>query len=210
MPLIKDGRVVEDTWLRLEDDAQPEPGTAVIVSLERWQAERETLAGRNAPLGLWLKSDQSPAGVAEDLGHFDLVALEFPKFNDGRAFSYGRLLRERYGFTGEVRAVGEVLQDQLLFMHRCGFDAFAVAADDALDRWAAAVGEISVWYQPTADGRPFALSLRERRQAARPKGCSATDETSAGRTRKIAGQKAVRRRGLGLLNRNSLYLGQGT
>ena len=179
MPLIKDGRVVEDTWLRLEDDAQPEPGTAVIVSLERWQAERETLAGRNAPLGLWLKSDQSPAGVAEDLGHFDLVALEFPKFNDGRAFSYGRLLRERYGFTGEVRAVGEVLQDQLLFMHRCGFNAFAVAADDALDRWAAAVGEISVWYQPTADGRPFALSLRERRRAARPKGCSKTGETPA-------------------------------
>jgi uncharacterized protein (DUF934 family) len=179
MPLIKDGRVVEDTWLRLEDDAQPEPGTAVIVSLERWQAERETLAGRNAPLGLWLKSDQSPAGVAEDLGHFDLVALEFPKFNDGRAFSYGRLLRERYGFTGEVRAVGEILQDQLLFMHRCGFDAFAVAADDALDRWAAAIGEISVWYQPMADGRPFASSLRERRRAARPKGCSKTGETPA-------------------------------
>ena len=107
MPLIKDGRVVEDTWLRLEDDAEPEPGTAVIVSLERWQAERETLAGRNAPLGLWLKSDQSPAGVAEDLGHFDLVALEFPKFNDGRAFSYGRLLRERYGFTGEAAAPAE-------------------------------------------------------------------------------------------------------
>ncbi len=179
MPLIKDGRVAEDPWLRLEDDTQLEPGTAVIISLERWRAERETLAGRNAPLGLWLKSDQSPVEVAEDLVHFDLVALEFPKFNDGRAFSYARLLRERYGFTGEVRAVGEVLQDQLLFMQRCGFNALAIAADDALDRWLAAVGEISVWYQPTADGRPFAMSLRERRQAARPKGCSETGETSA-------------------------------
>jgi uncharacterized protein (DUF934 family) len=179
MPLIKDGRVAEDPWLRLDDDARPEPGAAVIVSLERWQAGREALAGRNAPLGLWLRSDQSPAEVAEDLEHFDLIALEFPKFNDGRAFSYGRLLRERYGFTGEVRAVGEVLQDQLLFMHRCGFNALAVAADDALDRWLAAVDEISVWYQPTADGRPFAMSLREKRRAARTKGCSETGETSA-------------------------------
>ena len=97
------------------------------------------------------------------------MALEFPKFGDGRAFSYARLLRERYGFTGEVRAVGEVLYDQLVFMHRCGFDAFEIAADDAAGRWLQALGEISVWYQPTADGRPSAMSLRQRRLAALPK-----------------------------------------
>jgi uncharacterized protein (DUF934 family) len=162
MPLIKDGRVADDPWLRLADDEALPTGAPAIVSLERWQAERESLAGRNAPLGLWLRSDQSPALVADDLDHFDLVALDFPKFNDGRAFSYARLLRERYGYRGELRAVGEVLRDLLLYMHRCGFDAFAIDRDDALERWEAALEEMSVWYQPTADGRPIVLRQRAR------------------------------------------------
>jgi len=162
MPLIKDGRVADDPWVRLGDEERPDAGASVIVSLERWQAERETLVGRNAPLGLWLRSDQSPAEVAEDLKYFSLVALEFPKFGDGRAFSYARLLRERFGFEGEVRAVGEVLRDLLLYMHRCGFDAFEIARDDAVERWQAALEEMSVWYQPTADGRPFVLRQRAR------------------------------------------------
>ncbi len=169
MPLIKDGRVAEDPWLRLADEDEVEAGRPVIVSLERWQADRETLKGRNAPLGLWLKSDQSPAQVADDLRHFALIALEFPKFNDGRAFSYARLLRERYGYRGEVRAVGEVLRDLLLYMHRCGFDAFAIDRDDAVERWQAALDEMSVWYQPTADGRPFASRQRARAGAPTPK-----------------------------------------
>ena len=169
MPLIKDGKAAEDPWLRLDDEEQPEAGAPVIVSLERWQAERETLMGRNAPLGLWLKSGQSPAEVADDLRYFDLVALEFPKFSDGRAFSYARLLRERYGYQGEVRAVGEVLRDLLLYMHRCGFDAFQIDRDDAAERWQAALDEVSVWYQPTADNRPFALRQRARAGAAKPK-----------------------------------------
>lgn len=169
MPLIRDGRVADDPWVRLGDEEQPEAGASVIVSLERWQAERETLTGRNAPLGLWLKSDQSPAELADDLKYFSLIAFEFPKFNDGRAFSYARLLRERFGFTGEVRAVGEVLRDLLLYMHRCGFDAFEIDRDDAVERWQEAVAEMSVWYQPTADGRPFALRQRARSGGAAPK-----------------------------------------
>jgi uncharacterized protein (DUF934 family) len=168
MPLIKDGRLADDPWLRLGDEDEVEAGVAVIVSLERWQAERETLAGRNAPVGLWLKAGQSPAEVADDLSHFGLIALEFPKFNDGRAFSYARLLRERYGYQGEVRAVGEVLRDALLFMHRCGFDAFAIDRDDAPAHWEAALAELSVWYQPTADGRPFAMRERARARRVAP------------------------------------------
>jgi uncharacterized protein (DUF934 family) len=168
MPLIKDGQVADDPWLRLADEEQPEAGQPVIVSLERWQAERETLIGRNAPLGLWLRADQSPAEVADDLRYFALVALEFPKFNDGRAFSYARLLRERYGYQGEVRAVGEVLRDLLLYMHRCGFSTFQIDRDDAAERWQAALEEVSVWYQPTADDRPFALRQRARARAAKP------------------------------------------
>jgi uncharacterized protein (DUF934 family) len=168
MPLIKDGQVADDPWLRLADEEQPEAGQPVIVSLERWQAERETLMGRNAPLGLWLRAGQSPAEVADDLRYFALVALEFPKFNDGRAFSYARLLRERYGYQGEVRAVGEVLRDLLLYMHRCGFSTFQIDRDDAAERWQAALEEVSVWYQPTADDRPFALRQRARARAAKP------------------------------------------
>ena len=91
------------------------------------------------------------------------------KFNDGRAFSYARLLRERYGFQGEVRAVGEVLRDLLLYMHRCGFDAFEIDRQDAVERWQAALAEVSVWYQPTADGRSFTLRQRARGGGAMPK-----------------------------------------
>jgi uncharacterized protein (DUF934 family) len=178
MPLIKDGRVTDDPWLRLADDDELQAGAPVIVSLERWQAERESLAGRNAPLGLWLRGDQSPAQVANDLQYFQLIALEFPKFNDGRAFSYARLLRERYGFRGELRAVGEVLRDLLLYMHRCGFDAFAIDRDDAAERWEAALEEMSVWYQRTADGRPFTLRQRARAQRAKPARVAATVRAS--------------------------------
>src|SRR3546814_6520329 len=112
-------------------------------------SDLERLRGHNGRLGLRLKSDQSPAGIAEDLGHFQLVALEFPRFGDGRAYSYARLLRERYGFKGELRAVGNVLRDQLLFMLRCGFDAFEVANENAVDAWREALAEFDLFYQPT-------------------------------------------------------------
>jgi uncharacterized protein (DUF934 family) len=123
MPLIKNDKLIEDSWVAANDDEPLPLAEAIIVSLERWQAARGELLSRNGRLGLRLKSDQSPVLVAEDLEHFDLIALEFPKFKDGRAYSYARLLRERYGYKGELRAVGEVLRDQLIFMHRCGFDA---------------------------------------------------------------------------------------
>ena len=160
MPLIKDGRVTEDPWLRLADEEQPEAGRPAIVSLERWQAERETLQGRNAPLGLWLRSDQSPAEMADDLRYFDVIALEFPKFNDGRAFSYARLLRERYGYRGEVRAVGEVLRDLLLYMHRCGFDAFTPDAPLDPQDVEAAFTRFPQVYQAATDARQPIWNLR--------------------------------------------------
>ena len=160
MPLIKDNELVPDPWATLGDDAALPEGAPAIVSFERWQNERETLLQRNAPLGIRLRSDQPPKLVLDDLDRFAVVALEFPKFGDGRAYSYARLLRERYGFRGELRAVGNVLRDQALFMLRCGFDAFEVAEDSALEGWRAALAEISVFYQPTADGRSPAHALR--------------------------------------------------
>ena len=121
MALIKDGAVVDDAWITVSDDAAL-PDAPVIVSFDRWKAERDHLIGRNAPLGIRLASGQSPDEIAGDLDRFSLVALEFPVFTDGRAFTSARILRERYGFFGEIRAVGDVLRDQILFMMRCGFD----------------------------------------------------------------------------------------
>jgi len=161
MPLLKNGEVIEDSWAALtnspagESDSGQSPANDadLIVTLEQWQAADETLKKRNGRLGLRLRSDQSPAEIAQDLEHFDLVALEFPKFSDGRAYSYARLLRERHGFTGELRAVGNILRDQLFFMLRCGFDSFDIVGPDSAAVWREAITEIGVWYQPTADGR---------------------------------------------------------
>lgn len=167
MPLIKHGRPAADPWIVLAGGEPTPDGAAIIVGLARWQAEREALIRRPGPLGLRLKSDQPPGLVAGDLGCFALVALEFPKFTDGRAYSYARLLRERHGFQGEVRAVGNVLRDQFLFMHRCGFDAFEVA-DRHLDAWTGALNEITVAYQPAGDGLVPAWRLRHGRTALVP------------------------------------------
>ena len=110
MPLLKNGAIVEDGWAALADAGEPAPEGKIIVTLEQWRDGRERLLGHNGRLGLRLKSAQSPAEVVDDLEHFDLVALEFPRFGDGRAYSHARLLRERYGFPGELRAVGNVLR----------------------------------------------------------------------------------------------------
>ena len=164
MPLIKDGRLAEDAWADVADARDLPVNAQPVVSLERWQSERESLLALGQPLGIRLRSDQSPALIAEDLDNFALIALEFPKFGDGRAYSYARLLRERYGFAGELRAVGNVLRDQFFFLHRCGFDAFEVPDAKLAEAWQQYLTEISVIYQPTADRRRTTLSLRQRRQ----------------------------------------------
>ena len=170
MPLIKDGRLAEDSWVHLDDEAAPSPGIQLIVSLERWQAEHESLRRRNTPIGIRLGSDQSPAEIAEDIGQFAVIALDFPKFTDGRAYSSARLLRERYGYKGELRAVGHVLRDQFLFMQRCGFDSFEVKDAKAAEAWAASIAAISVAFQPGADARRPAIALRHRRRQTAPTG----------------------------------------
>jgi uncharacterized protein (DUF934 family) len=162
MALIKDGKLVADAFADAATAGAIPPAGAVIVNLEQWQAERAALLARGTALGIRLHSDQSPDLIAADVAHFAVVALEFPKFRDGRAYSYARLLRERYGFKGELRAVGDVLLEQLFFMIRVGFDAFELDSAEPLRDYQTALADFSVWYQPTGDGRPTAIQLRHR------------------------------------------------
>lgn len=173
MPLIKDNRIVEDSWVSLADDEPVHVGAWPIVGLVRWRAERASLMDLGVPLGIRLNSDQPPRLIAEELEHFALVALAFPKFTDGRAYSYARLLRERYGYAGELRAVGAVLLDQAPFMVRCGFDAFQVPDVTSAAAWRAALRRISVRYQPAADGRS---PIRPARPASRPRPAASRPE----------------------------------
>lgn len=166
MPLLKHGRPAEDVWVAIGDDEALPGDTPAILSLERWQRDREALRGHNGPLGIRLNSDQSPALIAGDLSRFSVVVLDFPVFRDGRPFSYARLLRERYGFDGEVRAVGYVLTDQYAFLHRCGVDALEVADPEAPAHWDRALLEISAAYQPASDRRPWIGQLRRQASAA--------------------------------------------
>lgn len=181
MTLIKEGRLVADRWRFLADDEALPPEGSVAVSLERWQHEQNALLARAGPLGVRLKAGQHPQAIAQHVERFALIALEFPKFIDGRPYSYARLLRQRHGYRGELRAIGQVLRDQLLFMHRCGFDAFEVAAPDALAAWHAALAEISVFYQRAADGRPTVTGLRHGRSPAATGLVAAAPAEGAGR-----------------------------
>ncbi len=165
MPLLKFGRPIHDLWVTLGDD-DPLLDAPMIVSLARWQRDREALRGHNGALGIRLQPGQSPAEIADDLSRFGVVVLDFPVFKDGRPFSYARLLRDRYGFTGEIRAAGHVLRDQYQFLHRCGVDALEVSADvdeaTAADHWSQALAEIGVAYQPSTDGAPWIARMRRR------------------------------------------------
>ncbi|KZD07407.1 DUF934 domain-containing protein [Oceanibaculum pacificum] len=161
MPLLDQGRVVEDAWIRVTDDA-PLPDGPAILSLERWRMDSGRLGNQPYPLGVLLESDQGAALIAEDLPRLALVAVAFPKFRDGRGFTTARTLRERYGFTGEVRAVGHILPDQYRHLLRCGFDRVETPPGSPPASWEAALGLVDIAYQP-GQGEDQALSLLRRR-----------------------------------------------
>jgi uncharacterized protein (DUF934 family) len=162
MTLIRDRQQADDPFVYVADEAQIPPDGPVIVSLAHWQNHREALIQRGHPVGVRLKSDQHPEAIADSLQHFDVIALEFPTFRDGRPYSYARLIRDRYGFTGELRAVGDVLLEQLHYMERVGFNAFDLDSEDPEQAIRIASGDFSVWYQPSGDDRPNAAQLRQK------------------------------------------------
>lgn len=154
--------VADDTWVHVADGAVLPPDRPATISLERWKAERDGLTGRNLPLGIRLESHERIEEILPDLPRFALIALDFPNLNDGRHFTTARLLRERHGFRGQLRATGQVLRDQIDLMKRCGFDAFELPAGRNSVSALSAFGEISVAYQPAADAHPTAAQLRHR------------------------------------------------
>ena len=160
MALLKRNLLVDDSWTVVDDNTPLADETAVIVTYARWGEERDKLIRRIGDVGIVLTADQSPELIADDLHRFKIVCLRFPKFTDGRAYSYARLLRARYDYAGEIRAVGAVLRDQLLFMRRCGFDSYEIPDDADPVAWAAAFGDFSIRYQPAIDRTATATQLR--------------------------------------------------
>jgi len=128
--LIKHDAVIDDAWALVPAGASLAhvPDGKVIVPLALWRAERDTLAHRG-DVGVWLAPTDEPAELRGDVDRLPVIAVQFPTFGDGRGFSTARLLRDRYGFTGELRAIGDVFRDQLFYMAECGFDAFEVRSD---------------------------------------------------------------------------------
>lgn len=157
--LIKRGLVADDPFTDVADEAALPEG-AVLVSLTRFRADRETLLARNTALGVRLSSEQSPEALGSDLDRLALVVLEMGKFRDGRVFSWARLLRTRLRFTGEVRVAGNYLYDQIAFLARVGVDAFVLPPSLTPELFARALAEMTNVYQPAADSRKTIRELR--------------------------------------------------
>jgi uncharacterized protein (DUF934 family) len=149
--LILDRRIAANDWTTLADDAALPAAGKVIVSLKRWRAEREALAASGLTVGVRIPNTEDVGAVAAELAGLPLIAVEIPKFGDGRAYSQARVLRERHGYGGEIRAQGDVLHDQLFHMSRCGINAFELRADQDPQDCLRAFGDYDLAYQHGAD-----------------------------------------------------------
>ena len=158
--IIRDREVVADDWQVLsaiaDGAAAALPEGKLIVPLNVWQVLPDALTKRELPVGVWLDSHQDAADIAHAINRFAVIAVNFPKFTDGRGYSIATLLRSRYGYQGELRAIGDVLRDQLFYMQRVGFNAFAVRADKDIHDALKALKDFSVTYQGSvAEPRPL-------------------------------------------------------
>lgn len=152
--IIKNNQVVDETWHLLPKDVTLDELSNCddyIVPLNLWREHAHALKARDGGLGVWLDADEEAEEIGEDASQFQVIALNFPAFTDGRSYSNARLLRDRYGFKGELRAIGDVLRDQLFYMHRCGFDAFAVRPDKDPYEALESLKDFSVTYQAASD-----------------------------------------------------------
>ena len=160
MPLVKQGRITTDLFVHIADGAELPGNGAILVPAARFLEDPEALLKRAGKVGVIWPNNRDLDDLVPYLDRIAAVALVFPTFRDGRAYSQARLLRERHGYDGELRATGQVLRDQFVFMSRAGFDAFEVKKDADADAFTATMKRYSVFYQPTGDGRVTALNRR--------------------------------------------------
>jgi uncharacterized protein (DUF934 family) len=153
MRVIKDKAVVDDDWQLIreleDDDAIPE-GKA-ILPLAYWQANREALLKQNSEHAVWIDGETETEALLDDMEHFSMIALDFPAFKDGRSYSHASLLRNRYNYKGDLRAIGDVLRDQLYFLQRCGMSSYEVREDKDIEDALKGLEDFTVRYQAAAD-----------------------------------------------------------
>ncbi|MBL1141426.1 MAG: DUF934 domain-containing protein [Proteobacteria bacterium] len=153
MQVIKNKEVINDDWQlirEIENDA-PVPEGKLIVPLAYWQANRDELLNKKSEHAVWIDGDIETEALVDDLEYFSIIALDFPAFKDGRSYSHASLLKNRYNYTGDLRAIGDVLRDQLFYMHRCGIDSYAVREDKDIEDALNSLNDFSVRYQAAAD-----------------------------------------------------------
>ena len=150
MTLIKNSEIVQDHWTVL-DEKQTLQANHNIIDLDYWNANKDTLIANKAPLGLLIQGDTSPDQFIDDMQHFELIAINFPTFVDGRGYSLAKTLREKHHYTQEIRAVGEVLPDQALYLTRVGFNALEFSTKEAGLLALEKLNEFSVFYQAAAN-----------------------------------------------------------
>ena len=160
MPLVKNARITTDPFVHVADGAELPVDGDILISSQHFLADTDALLRRPGKTGVTWPNNRDLDDLVPHLERLAVVALAFPSFRDGRAYSQARLLRERHGYDGELRATGQVLRDQFVFMLRAGFDAFEVIKESDAEAFAATVKRYSVFYQPTGDGRITALHRR--------------------------------------------------
>ncbi|MGB2259732.1 MAG: DUF934 domain-containing protein [Porticoccaceae bacterium] len=152
--LLKDGQVIDNTWQLIEaneDSQETLPNGDILVPVSMWQTNQSILENHRGAVGLWINGDEEIEGIAESIITAPVIAVNFPKFVDGRGFSVARLLRDRFGFKGELRAVGQIIRDQLFLLQRCGFNAFQFDSEIDLTEAVKSLADFSDAYQVAAD-----------------------------------------------------------
>lgn len=162
--LVKDGVVVNNAWVVLEKSdnvSMAVPAGNTIIPLSLWLQQKAVLSNRD-DIGVWIDSDEDVAELSDDINALPLIAVNFPVFADGRGFSTARLLRERYNFAGELRAIGSFIRDQLCYLRRCGVNAFQFT-DESIDLGEAvkSLNDFSEYYQTAVD-QPVPLFRRRK------------------------------------------------
>lgn len=160
MPLIRNAELADDRYMRILDDAPLPDEGAILIPAARFLAGAEDILRRSGATGVIWPNDRDVSALAPWFDRLALVALVFPAFKDGRAYSQARSLRERFRFRGEIRATGDVLRDQFLLMHRAGFDAFEVRKPEDAQAFCEALQRYNIFYQPAADGQESVLRRR--------------------------------------------------